>query len=181
MRHTLLALLATGALIAIAWAQANNSNTWVTTGNQTVGGAVIMCPRASDNVAVPCNNATQGPGVTGNGFPPGAVPITNYTAGVAGVTAATIPAAAGKFSYICGFTITATATAAIFGQATLINTGLTTLGFQQQVFASPAVANLTENFAPCQPSTATNTAITVSSIAAGTGGATNVVVWGYQL
>lgn len=114
------------------------------------------------------------------GYPIGATAISNYVAGIAGATSATIPAAAGKFSYICGFTITATATAAAIGQATLLNTGLTTLGFQQQVFASPAASNLTETFSPCLPATAVNTAITVTSAAAGTGGATNVVVWGFQ-
>ena len=63
------------ALVACLWAssalgQANNSNTWATPGNQTVGGYVQMCINAQ-SLAVPCSSAAAG---SAGGYPTGATP-----------------------------------------------------------------------------------------------------------
>lgn len=185
MRRTLFALLATGALVAIAWAQANNSNTWQTPGNQTVGGAVQLCPRAADNVAVPCTSAAAAAGTAGAGFPPGATPINAAAGGTTGATAATLAAAAGKFTYICGFSIShGSATGAVTAGDTVtgIPTSMTWVTGVPATAAGTTAPTYTINFSPCIPSSAVNTSIVVTSGANGAGGVNNFSnAWGFQL
>lgn len=168
--------LAFAALVAVgcawsmtAWGQANNSNTWQTPGNQTVGGFVEMCLN-SGSQAVPCSgNSSLATGTT----------ITATGAGTTAATTATLAAATGKTTYICGFVITASATSATAGLATVATVvGGNTLTFGETVGTTPV--QLAENFSPCIPANATNTGITVTSAAAGTGGVTNVSAWGFQ-
>jgi hypothetical protein len=107
--------------------------------------------------------------------------VTATGAGTTAATTATLPAAGGKFTYICGFSITSTATAGLASTATVATVaGGNTLTFGQSVGTSPAVASTLENFSPCIPASAVSTGITVTSAAAGTAGVTNVSVWGYQ-
>jgi hypothetical protein len=116
------------------------------------------------------------------GFPTNATPVTGTATGTTGATAASIPAAATKTSYVCGFTITADATALATGTATLSGTISGSMSYIQSV---QAVANgasvLNQTFAPCIPGSAVNTAITITSAAAGVGGNTTVNIWGYQI
>lgn len=114
-------------------------------------------------------------------YPATATPITASSTGTTGAVVATLAANATKTNYICGFTISSTATAAIAGTATVTGTISGTLSYVQGAGVSPAVVTLTQSFNYCIPSSAINTAITATSIAAGAGGVTSVVVWGYQL
>lgn len=107
-------------------------------------------------------------------------PVTNSATGTTTATAATLPALASKFTYICGFTITADATAALAGAATVAGTVSGSLNYIQNVGTVTAAGNLSQTFSPCIPSSAVNTAIVVTSVAAGAGGSTAVSAWGFQ-
>jgi hypothetical protein len=104
------------------------------------------------------------------------------TASATGTTAATTatPAAAGVTTYICGFSIDANATTAVFGNATITGTISGTMNFTQPVGTAPAVGTLNRIFSPCIPASAINTAIAVNSIAAGALGVVSVTAWGFQ-
>lgn len=114
-------------------------------------------------------------------FPTGATPITASATGTTLATVATLAAVSGKTTYIAGFTITATATAAVAGAATTAGTVTGSLNYFQGVGVATAPQNLSQNFNPPIPASAANTAITVTSAAAGVGGNTAVTAWGYQL
>lgn len=115
------------------------------------------------------------------GFPNAAVPITASATGTTAATTATLAAASGKFTYICGFDIGSTATAAAAGNATVTGPVTGTLNFEMGTGVSPAVVHTTQTFNPCVPSSAVNTAIAVVSAAPGTGGVISVTAWGFQL
>lgn len=84
----------------------------------------------------------------------------------------------GKYTWICGFSIQANATAATSVAATI--TGIaTTLNFLESVAATPAVGTTSMNFSPCLPSSAANTAIVVNAGAAGAGGVASISAWGF--
>lgn len=115
------------------------------------------------------------------GFPSGAVPITASATGTTASTVATLAAVSGKTTYIAGFTITADATAALAGAATVTGTVTGSLNFIQNVGTATSAGTLQQTFTPPIPASATNTAIIVTSLAAGVGGNTAVSAWGYQL
>lgn len=117
----------------------------------------------------------------GSQYPSGATPITASATGTTGATTATLAAASTKSTYLCGFTITSDATAAVAGTATVTGPIGGTMSFIQNVGAATAAGILTQTFNPCIPSSTTNTAIAVNSVAAGVGGNTAVVAWGFQL
>lgn len=115
-------------------------------------------------------------------YPAGATPITAAATGTTGTVTATLAGTSGKTTYICGFTITADATALVIGTATVTGTVTGTLSYRQLVAAVAAGSGLlSPAFAPCVPASAANTGIAVNSIAAGLGGNTAVNAWGYQL
>ncbi len=91
-----------------------------------------------------------------------------------------VTAVAAKTTYLCGFTITSDATAAIAGTATVAGTIGGTMSYIQNVGSATAAGMLTQSFVPCIPGSAVNTAIVITSVAAGTGGSTAVTAWGYQ-
>lgn len=105
-----------------------------------------------------------------NHFAPGApcTPITASATGSTGATTATLPAAANKTTYICGFQFMGTnATAAIPAtNVTIAGTVSGTLNFGYPTLAvGAAVANtppVGEVFSPCIPTSAINTAIVVN-------------------
>lgn len=119
--------------------------------------------------------------VLSSAYPPSATPITASTTGTTAATVATLAATSGKTTYISGFTVTATATAAVAGAATVAGTVTGSLNYFQGVGTAAAPQTLTQSFNPAIPASTTNTAITITSAAAGVGGNTAVTAWGYQL
>lgn len=115
-------------------------------------------------------------------YPVGAVPVTASAVGTTAATVATLPAVAGKTTYIVGFSIRAVATAAVAGNAVVSGTITGSLNFTQfsQAVATGLVP-VEEFFGYPIPASATNTAIVVTSAAPGVGGVISVTVWGYQL
>lgn len=117
----------------------------------------------------------------------GGVSVTNAATGTTGSVAATLPAVAGKTTYICGFTVTfSNPTAATNVTVAVTNTLGGTLNFQRQVLAAAATVppppDLTESFLPCLPANAANTTIVVTQPGLGAGATgTSVAAWGYQI
>lgn len=141
---------------------------------------------ASNQTAVPVSlTSTTITGTVSTGsassYPTSATPITASTTGTTAATVATLAGTSGKTTYISGFTITADATAAIAGAATVAGTVSGSLNYIQSVGTATVAQILSQNFNPPIPASAANTAITVTSAAAGVGGNTAVTAWGYQL
>lgn len=112
--------------------------------------------------------------------PPGATTSVAVSAvGTTGIVTATMPAVAGLTNYLCSFSIRASATAAVTGDATVAGP-TNTLHYTQ--FVSPVASGIgvvERSFDPCVPATSVNTVITVNSIAAGTAGVTSVTATGF--
>lgn len=107
---------------------------------------------------------------------------TPLVAGATGTTAATVATllnVAGKTTYICGFSISANATVPTSGIATVTGP-MSIMSFGQSVGTAPAIAGTSQSFNPCIPASAANTAILITSAAAGSGGSTTITAWGYQ-
>lgn len=108
--------------------------------------------------------------------------VTASATGTTAATAASLGATASVTNFVCGFTISAAATSLTTGTATLSGTVSGSLSYIQTVQAvASGAAVLTQNFNPCIPASAANTAITITSAAAGTLGNTIVNIWGYRL
>jgi hypothetical protein len=126
----------------------------------------------------------QYPCGTNGTYPCGATPITATASGTTGAVAATLAAAAGKFTYVCGFHVnTSGATAGT--SVTVAVSGLLggTINFAHSLGAVGTAQNpLNVNFSTCVQSSAVNTAIVVTQPGAGAG-ATNAITtaWGYQM
>jgi hypothetical protein len=137
---------------------------------QTTKSASVPVTLASDQGAI---------GPLSSQYPGTASAVEVSTTGTTAATAATMPAVSGKTNYVCGFTITADATALATGTAVL--SGLTnSLSYLQTIAAvANGAGDLTKNFNPCIPASATNTAIVITSAAAGVGGNTIVNIQGY--
>lgn len=194
MKKALLSIVALVLMLACpAFAQSPNTDTYFyTPGGGGVNGAIGMCLNAQ-NKAVPCNAAGVLPSpVTLPPYPANpvtgvaATPVTANSGNVAaGVATATLPAAAGKTTYICGFTITsAGSTAAAVVSPTVTNTITGTLTFTYVSVAGATLANqsLIVPFNPCVPANAANTTIPVSLPSLGAGNTnTTVNAWGFQL
>lgn len=111
----------------------------------------------------------------------GSTAVTASTTGTTLATAAAIPAVASTTSYICGFSVRSNATAAATGNATIAGTISATMNYTHWTAPLASGIGVTENrFDPCVPASAVNTAITVTSPAAGAGGTMSVTVWGYR-
>jgi hypothetical protein len=174
------ALSITLALPACLWAslafgQANNDSNYQTPGNAVIGSSVQMCINTSGR-AVPCATGVAGAA----GYPNGATPITGNTAGTTGAVVGTLAAAVGKFTYICGFHVDAIGGTASIGPVTLAGIVGSSMVFQGASTAAGGAGIPWQGFAPCLPSSAVNTAITVTTTADGTATAVNVNLWGFQ-
>jgi len=115
-------------------------------------------------------------------------PITATATGTTAAVVATLPAVAGKTTYLCGFYYTGTnATAAnTTTSVTVTGTigGTMTFGFPT-LAAAATVQNtipVDEGFIPCVAASAINTAIVVNGPALGAGATqATVTAWGYYL
>ena len=158
----------------------------IVTLGQTTKGASVPVAIASDQLggAAPANSL---PIVLSSQYPVNATTttptaVTASTTGTTAATAASLTATASVTNYVCGFTITADATALATGTATLSGTISGSMNYLQTIVAvTSGTSQLSQNFSPCIPASAANTAITITSAAAGTGGNTIVNIWGYRL
>lgn len=135
---------------------------------------------ANSAPVVLASNQTALP-ITLTPYPTGATPITSSATGTTAATVATLAGTSGKTTYLSGFTISADATSALAGAATVAGTISGSLNYIQSVGSATSAQLLTQSFNPAIPASAANTAITVTSAAAGIGGNTAVTAWGYQL
>lgn len=157
-------------------------------GTITVGGYLTNNPPESKTATIngaagastPAGAAQAVP-VSVNPYPAGSIAITASNTGTTGATTATLAASATLHTYVCGFTITADATTALAGVATVTGTVTGTLNYIQNVGSATSAGSLTQTFSPCIPSSAINTSIAINSVAAGVAGNTAVTAWGFQL
>lgn len=111
----------------------------------------------------------------------GAQPLQASAVGTTAATTATLTAATGKITYICGFSIRANATAATTGDATVTGIAGGTLHFTQWTAPLASGLGVVElNFTVCLPASAANQAIAVVSAAPGAGGTVSVSAWGFR-
>jgi hypothetical protein len=92
----------------------------------------------------------------------------------------TLDGVAGKVTYLCGFnvsTIGGTASSAPVTVAGLVGSSQV---YQRPVNATAGQILISQNFNPCIPASAANTAITVTTTAAAGATAVDVNSWGYQ-
>lgn len=113
------------------------------------------------------------------------VQITATSGNVAaGVAAASLAAATGKVTYICGFSITSagsTGAAVVSPTVSGIVTGTMTFTYSSVAGATLANAPLVVPFRDCISAATPNTAIVVSMPSLGAGNTnTTVNAWGYQ-
>ena len=112
---------------------------------------------------------------------PGKTFVTASATGTTAATTATLPGAAGKTTYLCGFSIRAAATALVVGNATVTGTISVPLIVPVTVANTVGVGVVEPPIGhQCIPASAANTAIAVNSAAPGTGGAVSVAAWGFQ-
>lgn len=187
-------LAAAGITAAVAQVDFNTPSTDINARGlvaMSLNGSSQAVPASSSNPlptvqtgALPAGTATLGN--VGTITPAGATARTAASGNVANAAAvATLAAAAGKTTYICGFTLTSSgSTAATVVSPTVVGTITGTLTFTYVSVAGATAANQTVivPFDPCVPANAVNTAIVVTLPALGAGN-TNATVnaWGYQL
>jgi len=152
---------------------------FITPNGSYVNGSMEMCNNGS-NQAVPCTTANPVPVALVAPYPAGASPLTASATGTTGATAATLAGTSGKTTFLCGFSIGSNATVGLGGTATISGVVSGSMSFIQPVAVTPAVGQLDKAFNPCIPASTQNAGITVTSAAAGVGGATDVNAWGYQ-
>ena len=111
-------------------------------------------------------------------YPSGSTPITGNSTGTTGAVVGTLAAATGKTTYICGLNVSATGGTAAIGPITVANTVTGSLVFEMN--STVAGNNLSENFSPCIPASAADTAITTTTTSDGTASAVAVNSWGFQ-
>ncbi len=118
---------------------------------------------------------------TNNAYPYGITPVNATATGTTAATTATIAGSGGAaFTFLCGFSIRANATAAATGNATVTGATTATLNFTQWTAPLASGIGIVEQvFTPCLSSSAANTAIAVVSAAPGSGGTVSVTAWGY--
>ena len=124
--------------------------------------------------------ATPAAGTLGAGYPSGSTPITGNATGSTAAVTGTLAASATKFTYICGFNVSAIGGTATVGPVTVAGLIGSSQVYQLPVNATAGQVLLTQNFNPCIPSSAINTAITVTTTADATASAVDVNSWGYQ-
>lgn len=104
------------------------------------------------------------------------IPVTAVGTGSTGAVTATLAAANGKTTFICGFDVSAAGSATI---SPITVTGLLGGTFTYQGISAGG-APFMVRFAPCLPASAVDQAIAVVTTADGTATATDVNAFGYQ-
>lgn len=112
-------------------------------------------------------------------FPNGAITLTGNSTGTTGAVVGTLGAASGVTTYICGFNVSALGGTAAVGPITVAGLVGSSMVFQLSSLAGGA--NFTQQFFPCVPASAVNTAITITTTADGSASAVDVNSWGFRL
>lgn len=168
------ATLTLGGITLVTYAPASIKKT---SQAPTINDASLVVTISPNSPAI----TTSGTVALSSQYPSGSVPLTATATGTTAATVATLAGTSGKTTFICGFTISADATTAVAGAATVVGTISGSLNYIQNVGAATAAGVLTQTFNPCIPASATNTPIVITSAAAGIAGNTSVNGWGYQL
>jgi hypothetical protein len=121
--------------------------------------------------ALPAGAQINMPNISGN-----VLAIVAVASGSTGIVTATLPAAAGKVTFLCGVDISAAGTATL---SPVTVTGLVggTLTYQG---LSAGANPFTHPFWPCLPASAINSSISVATTADASATAVNVQAWGFQ-
>ena len=109
-----------------------------------------------------------------SGVPTGNI-ITGNATGSTSAVVGTLAGAVGKTTYICGFSVSSTGSAAV-SPITVAGIVRSSMVFQN---LSAGAGILQQAFYPCVPASGPNTAITVTTTADGTATAVNVNSWGF--
>src|SRR5216684_8029090 len=136
----------------------------------TGGSTTALSVPINLNSQYPVNSVTTAP-----------TAITGNSTGSTGAVVGTLAAAASKTTFICGFnvsTIGGTAPSSPITVAGLIGSSQV---YQTPINAAAGQILITQNFNPCIPASAVNTAITITTTAAAAATAVDVNSWGYQL
>ncbi len=136
----------------------------------TGGATTALSVPVALNSQYPVNSVTTAP-----------TAITGNATGSTGAVVGTLAAAASKTTFICGFnvsTIGGTAPSSPITVAGLIGSSQV---YQTPINAAAGQILITQNFNPCIPASAVNTAITITTTAAAAATAVDVNSWGYQL
>src|SRR5216684_5542313 len=136
----------------------------------TGGSTTALSVPINLNSQYPVNSVTTAP-----------TAITGNATGSTGAVVGTLAAAASKTTFICGFnvsTIGGTAPSSPITVAGLIGSSQV---YQTPINAAAGQILITQNFNPCIPASAVNTAITITTTAAAAATAVDVNSWGYQL
>jgi hypothetical protein len=175
-------------LLGFAWAQQYNQPTQIV-GNLCAFNSALPTLNTGFPGWMQCDSLGRlivSPGGAGAaGFPAGATPITAVFSGADTATAsATLAAVAGKFTYICGFTVSglgSTAGATVIATVATLAGG-NTLSYSYVFVASATGADTPVNqvFSPCIPASAANAVITATVPGSAGNTATQINAWGYQ-
>lgn len=140
------------------------------------------CTEASQTASEcdPVNQANPLP-VAPSNLPAGAAAITGNATGTTGAVVGTLAAAVGKFTYICGFNVSAVnITAATAQTITIAGIVGSSQVYQFSAPLTTPAGPIGQTFTPCIPSSAVNTAITLTTSADANGSAVDVNSWGFQ-
>ena len=166
------AIASNGSTIAISGKDGSGNAQPLNMTNWGIAPGAIAVPNVNANVlASPVNNGLICSGCTAS---------YGSATGTTGAVTATLAAVASVTQYVCGISIRANATAAVTGNATLSD-GTKTYNFMQWVAPAASGIGVVEEVFPggCRPASAVNTAWTLTSYAAGTGGNASATIWGF--
>lgn len=147
-------------------------------GTTTVVAYLHKSAKSDPTTPINLQAGTAAIGKVGPGFTSAQTPISGNSTGTTGAVVGTLAAASSKFTYICGFSVSATGGVATLGPITIA--GTVTASQVYQLFSTATGANLSVNFNICIPSSAVNTPITITTTADATASAVDVNSWGYQ-
>lgn len=137
--------------------------------------------QAFDGKGNACTTSVGGGAAGGNIPPPTATSVQVSAGGTTAATPVAMPAVSAKTNFVCGFRIESQATSTATGAYTMAGIlGGTMTGLMTTPAApAPGIGQITQNFTPCLPASAVNTAITLTSAAPGTGGLVQLWIWGF--
>ena len=147
-----------------------------------VAGALAFALGASAALSAPANPPSSPayqatPPIT-SPYPAGSTPAAGAATGTTGAVAGSLAAVTGQYNFLCGFDVSAIGGTATVGPVAVAGlVGSTT--FNYELASTAGGITYTKTFSPCIPSSAVNTAISVTTTADGTATGVAVNVWGY--